>query len=57
MSEKRFTGAIFDMDGVLFDTERVFQKVWRVLAADWGISLEDDFTETICGTSGSRMRQ
>ena len=26
------TGAIFDMDGVLFDTDRVYQQTWHELA-------------------------
>lgn len=49
---KRYTGAIFDMDGVLFDTERVFQRMWREKADEMGVTLGEDFTQTICGTNG-----
>ena len=52
---ERITGAIFDMDGVLFDTERVFQQTWRELAKAQGVELEDGFTEAISGTNGAVM--
>ena len=35
------TGAIFDMDGLLFDTERIFQETWGELAIENGHPLED----------------
>ena len=54
---KRYTGAIFDMDGVLFDTERVYQKIWRAIARDRGVTLEESFTRTISGTNGETMRR
>jgi HAD superfamily hydrolase (TIGR01509 family) len=44
--------AIFDMDGVLFDTERLYQETWHEMAAERGIRLEDGFAQAICGTSG-----
>lgn len=42
-------GAIFDMDGLLLDTERLFQLAWRELAQEHGFSLDDAFTPEICG--------
>ena len=54
---KRYRGAIFDMDGILFDTERIFQQTWREIAAEMGLTLGDDFTRAICGTSGDTTRQ
>lgn len=49
-------GAIFDMDGILFDTEKVYQETWRELAQERGIDLGDTFTKTITGTSGKHMQ-
>ncbi|MCM1124167.1 MAG: HAD family phosphatase [Eubacterium sp.] len=49
-------GAIFDMDGLLFDTERVYQQTWRELADEQGIELGSDFTRMISGTNGAHMR-
>lgn len=53
----RCKGAIFDMDGILFDTERVYQETWRELADERGIDLGPTFTKTITGTSGEHMQQ
>ncbi len=48
-------GCIFDMDGLLFDTERVFQETWQELAEERGIALADSFVADITGTSGEEM--
>lgn len=53
----RFTGAIFDMDGVLFDTERVYQQTWHEIAAEQGVELGSGFLEAITGTSGEHMHR
>ena len=50
-------GAIFDMDGVLFDTERLYQKTWGELAAEYGVSLGNRFVMEISGTNGERMKR
>lgn len=48
-------GAIFDMDGLLFDTENIYQETWNELAAENGVTLGADFVGDICGTSGAYM--
>lgn len=48
-------GAIFDMDGLLFDTESIYQETWNELAAEHGVILGTDFISDICGTSGIYM--
>ena len=41
-------GAIFDMDGLLFDTENIYQETWNELAAENGVTLGADFVGDIC---------
>mgnify|MGYP002623755548 FL=1 len=50
-------GAIFDMDGVLFDTESVWQKYWFEKASEMGITLPEQFKKDVCGTGEDRMVQ
>lgn len=52
---KRYTGVIFDMDGVLFDTERVYQESWHEIADGMGVTLGDGWVEAISGTNGAVM--
>lgn len=53
----KYTGAIFDMDGILFDTERVYQQTWHEIAAELGTKLDSSFLKAITGTSGEHMHQ
>lgn len=48
-------GAIFDHDGLMFDTEKIWQSNWQKEAAHMGITLPEEFKHEICGTSGERM--
>lgn len=48
-------GVIFDMDGLLFDTEKVYQEIWHTIAHERGIVLADTFIKDITGTNGNRM--
>lgn len=48
-------GAIFDMDGTMFDTEAIWQKNWRILAKKYGYEPSDDFGREVSGTSGDSM--
>lgn len=43
------------MDGVLFDTERLYQETWGELALERGIHLPQSFVKAISGTSGEHM--
>lgn len=44
--------AIFDMDGLLVDTERVYQSIWKEVALELGLTPSPTFPQEICGTSG-----
>lgn len=57
LKEVIFKGAIFDMDGVLFDTERLYQETWQEIAEERSVRLADDFLTAISGTNGSCMKQ
>lgn len=50
-----YKGAIFDMDGLLFDTERVYQQTWQEIAAEKGVELGSSFLGAISGTNGRYM--
>ncbi|MDO5338189.1 MAG: hypothetical protein Q4E89_12215 [Eubacteriales bacterium] len=39
-----YKGVIFDMDGLLFDAERIYQQTWRETAAERNINPGNDFT-------------
>ena len=43
-------GAIFDMDGLLLDSERLYQSCWHQLARDRGLTLPSDFAVRITGS-------
>lgn len=45
-------GAIFDHDGLMFDTEKVWQANWKMVADEMGITLPEEFKNEICGSDG-----
>lgn len=48
--------AIFDMDGVLFDTERLYRESWVETAAQFGQAFLPAFPAAVCGTSGAKLQ-
>ena len=49
-------GAIFDMDGLLTDTERWYAASWKETAREFGQAWVPDFDKFVAGTSGEGMR-
>ena len=45
-------GAIFDMDGLLVDSEKLYQRIWIDQANERGIELSPDFVKEVSGTNG-----
>lgn len=50
-------GVIFDMDGLLFDTEVIWQNMWKQLAKERNIVLPSTFRSEIMGNGGERLLQ
>lgn len=51
------SGAIFDMDGLLFDTERFYRRAWLEVAPQFGQHPSPALAEAVCGTSGDHLKE
>ena len=49
-------GAIFDMDGLLLDSEQIYQRCWQELAREKDIVLPASFAEEITGSGAEQAR-
>ena len=49
-------GVIFDMDGLMFDTERVWATLWAPALATLGLSYKEGLDVAARGTAGDTMR-
>ena len=49
-------GVIFDMDGLMFDTERIWAAQWRPALATLGLSYKEGLDAAARGTAGNSMR-
>ena len=47
---------IFDMDGLMFDTERVSRKAWKIAGQDRGYNLDDNIFMEILGINSGYIR-
>ncbi len=48
--------AIFDMDGTLLDTERIFKESWIITSDRWGLDGAEDIYVNIVGRSRETIR-
>ena len=54
---KNFDAVIFDMDGVIFDSERAWLECWKELADKYGINGIEDAVIACTGTTMERTRE
>ena len=47
---------IFDMDGLMFDTERIWATLWEPALATLGLSYKEGLDDAARGTAGDSMR-
>lgn len=50
-------GAIFDQDGLMFDTETIFRQAWAQAAQQLGVQIPEGFRAVISGSGGGSTRQ
>ena len=50
-------GAIFDQDGLMFDTEAVFRRAWGLAGERLGVTVPTEFLSAVSGTCGETMRR
>lgn len=51
---KNIKAVLFDMDGLMFDTERLAVRFWKEAGAEFGLTLGDEF---LLYSRGSRMEE
>ncbi|MGN0706850.1 MAG: HAD family hydrolase [Faecalibacterium sp.] len=49
-------GVIFDMDGLMFDTENIWTRMWRPALAEAGLDYKEGLAEAVRGTTGEMSR-
>jgi beta-phosphoglucomutase-like phosphatase (HAD superfamily) len=51
-----FTTAIFDLEGLLLDSERLTREVWKKIITDQGLVFDHAFYETAVGLNVTDTR-
>ena len=49
-------GVIFDMDGLMFDTERIWATLWKPALATLGLPYKEGLDAAARGSAGDSMR-
>lgn len=53
----RYRGAIFDQDGLLFDTEVTYQRAWIEAGRRQGVTIDPAVPRTFCGISPDGIKE
>ena len=53
---RKFDAVIFDMDGLMFDTERMMQKEVKEIIKEMGFSVTEEITLKLIGLTDSRTK-
>ena len=53
----REIGVIFDMDGVIFDTERLWKNAFEKANIKYGLDLDERYRQSTCGKSEIMIRE
>jgi HAD superfamily hydrolase (TIGR01509 family) len=53
----RFSAVIFDMDGLVLDTERTYFIAWQHAAKAMGYHLSDEFCQSVSGLGGTDVKE
>lgn len=53
----KIRAVIFDMDGVIFDTERLWQKAFTYANEKYGLGLTEEYRQSTCGKSEDLIRK
>ncbi|WP_139056088.1 HAD hydrolase-like protein, partial [Ruthenibacterium lactatiformans] len=47
--EQQIRAVLFDMDGLMFDTERLGDEVWRAVAGKYGVTMTPEDVSLLRG--------
>src|SRR5699024_12331767 len=56
MRRSMIQGVLFDMDGLMFDTERMWGTFWAPALAEFGLSYKEGLAEAARRTAGETLR-
>ncbi len=56
MKNKQIQAVIFDMDGLMFDTELLYQKAWQQAGSEMGLEVTEDFLATLRGGNYQQVK-
>lgn len=54
---KDIKAVIFDMDGVIFDTERIYLKDWEKIFEEYGYDFKDEMYINLMGTGRKKVKE